>query len=61
MVSNQKLLRHVHENNSRIVSATLSKEISDDENQFIPGLMTHYTAAISMLENKGYLSDQPGG
>jgi hypothetical protein len=146
MVSNQKLLRHVHKNNSRIVSTTGAGETSDDENQFIPGLqiqdtawktmiatgvaeyveydvlrlisaaysfqeiyrelsyqmiqnfmttqalaasinpenssdlpddlflenmqlvvlteeglMTHYTAAISMLETKGYLTDQPGG
>ena len=49
IVSNQKLLQHVHENNSRIVSATLSKETSDDDNQFIPGLQIQDTAWKTMI------------
>jgi hypothetical protein len=49
IVSNQKLLQHVHENNSRIVSATRAKETPDEENQFIPGLQIQDTAWKTMI------------
>jgi hypothetical protein len=49
IVSNQKLLQHVNENNSRIVRATRAKETSDDERQFIPGLQIQDTAWKTMI------------
>jgi hypothetical protein len=49
IVGNQKLLRYVHENNSRIVNSTLAKEASDHEDQFVPGLQIQNTAWKTMI------------
>jgi hypothetical protein len=49
IVSNQKLLRYVHENNSRIVNSALAEETSDEDNQFVPGLQIQGTAWKTMI------------